>query len=299
MSVFTIKGVIPPMITPFRQDGSLDLAAHQANLSRWNETDLAGYLVLGSNSEAAYLNEEEKIALVETTVKYADKDRLIMVGSGMESTRETIRLTNRLAKVGAQAALVLTPNYYGDQMGEDAQVRFFTDLADASDIPILIYNVTKFTHINISPKAVCQLAQHPNIIGMKDSSGNIPQLISFQRMIDPEEFNLLVGTASAWYPALDLGIQGAIMALANCAPEACIQIQNLFEQGDRAGAQALYRKVFPVNHAVTARYGVAGLKYACLLLGYQPGHVRRPLLDLSEADKTAIRHILLEAGLLE
>ena len=299
MSVFTIKGVIPPMITPFRQDGSLDLAAHQANLSRWNETDLAGYLVLGSNSEAAYLNEEEKIALVETTVNYADKDRLIMVGSGMESTRETIRLTNRLAKVGAQAALVLTPNYYGDQMGEDAQVRFFTDLADASDIPILIYNVTKFTHINISPKAVCQLAQHPNIIGMKDSSGNIPQLISFQRMIDPEEFNLLVGTASAWYPALDLGIQGAIMALANCAPEACIQIQNLFEQGDRVGAQALYRKVFPVNHAVTARYGVAGLKYACLLLGYQPGHVRRPLLDLSEADKTAIRHILLEAGLLE
>lgn len=298
MSVFTIRGVIPPMITPFREDGSLDIAAHQANLARWNETDLAGYLVLGSNSEAAYLNEQEKIDLIKATVEVAPDDRLIMVGSGMESTRETIRLTNRLAQAGAQAALVLTPNYYGDQMGEAAQVQYFMEVANGSDIPILIYNVTKFTHINITPKAVCQLAQHPNIVGMKDSSGNIPQLIQFQQMIDPADFNLLVGTASAWYPALDLGVQGAIMALANCAPQACIDIQRLFEQGDRAASQALYRKMFPVNLAVTNRYGVAGLKYACLLLGYQSGHVRRPLLDLSEADKTAIRHILLEADLL-
>ncbi|HHT21252.1 MAG TPA: dihydrodipicolinate synthase family protein [Tissierellia bacterium] len=298
MSVFTIRGVIPPMITPFREDGSLDLSAHQANIRRWNETAMAGYLVLGSNSEAAFLNDQEKIDLVKATVEAAEEDRLILVGSGLESTRETVRLTNELAKVGAQAALVLTPSYYGDQMGEAAQVQYFMEVANHSDIPILIYNVTKYTHINISPRAICQLASHPNIVGMKDSSGNIPQLIQFQQVID-RQFNLLVGTASAWYPALDLGVQGAIMALANCAPEACVEIQTLFDQGDRAGAQALYRRMFPVNLAVTNTFGVAGLKYACLLLGYQAGHVRRPLLDLSEADKTAIRHILLEAGLLE
>jgi len=259
---------------------------------------MAGYLVLGSNSEAAFLNDQEKIDLVKATVEAAEEDRLILVGSGLESTRETVRLTNELAKVGAQAALVLTPSYYGDQMGEAAQVQYFMEVANHSDIPILIYNVTKYTHINISPRAICQLASHPNIVGMKDSSGNIPQLIQFQQVID-RQFNLLVGTASAWYPALDLGVQGAIMALANCAPEACVEIQTLFDQGDRAGAQALYRRMFPVNLAVTNTFGVAGLKYACLLLGYQAGHVRRPLLDLSEADKTAIRHILLEAGLLE
>lgn len=298
MSVFTIRGVIPPMITPFREDGSLDLSAHQANIRRWNETAMAGYLVLGSNSEAAFLNDQEKIDLVKATVEAAEEDRLILVGSGLESTRETVRLTNELAKVGAQAALVLTPSYYGDQMGEAAQVQYFMEVANHSDIPILIYNVTKYTHINISPRAICQLASHPNIVGMKDSSGNIPQLIQFQQVID-RQFNLLVGTASAWYPALDLGVQGAIMALANCAPEACVEIQTLFDQGDRAGAQALYRRMFPVNLAVTNTFGVAGLKYACLLLGYQAGHVRRPLLELSEADKTAIRHILLEAGLLE
>lgn len=298
MSVFTIRGVIPPMITPFREDGSLDLSAHQANIRRWNETAMAGYLVLGSNSEAAFLNDQEKIDLVKATVEAAEEDRLILVGSGLESTRETVRLTNELAKVGAQAALVLTPSYYGDQMGDAAQVQYFMEVANHSDIPILIYNVTKYTHINISPRAICQLASHPNIVGMKDSSGNIPQLIQFQQVID-RQFNLLVGTASAWYPALDLGVQGAIMALANCTPEACVEIQTLFDQGDRAGAQALYRRMFPVNLAVTNTFGVAGLKYACLLLGYQAGHVRRPLLELSEADKTAIRHILLEAGLLE
>lgn len=299
MSVFTIKGVIPPMITPFREDGSLDLSAHQANISRWNDTGMTGYLVLGSNSEAAFLSNQEKIDLVKATVEVANEDRLILVGSGLESTRETVRLTNELAKAGAQAALVLTPSYYGDQMGEAAQVQYFMEVANHSDIPIMIYNVTKYTHINISPRAICQLASHPNIVGMKDSSGNIPQLVQFQQVIDPEEFNLLVGTASAWYPALDLGVQGAIMALANCAPEACVEIQTLFDKGDRAAAQALYRRIFPVNLAVTNTYGVAGLKYACLLLGYQAGHVRRPLLDLSEADKTAIRHILLEAGLLK
>lgn len=298
MSFLKIKGVLPPMITPFTENGDLDLAAHQANVTKWNEVALAGYLVLGSNSEAAYLNEAEKIDLIKATVEVASKDKLIMAGTGMESTRETIHLTNLAAKAGAQCALLLTPNYYNSQMGDEAQINYFTDVANNVDIPILIYNVTKFTHINISPKAVEKLAKHPNIIGMKDSSGNIPNLVQYKSVVDFSEFNLMVGTASAWYPALDLGVEASIMALANCSPAECVEVQTLFDAGKRDEARALYERMFPVNHAVTATYGVPGLKHACNLLGYQGGYVRRPMLELDDAKKDAVKRILESAKVL-
>lgn len=299
MSFFKIKGVIPPMITPFTQEGDLDIKAHQSNVKQWNDTGMTGYLVLGSNSEAVYLSEPEKIDLIRATVEVAAKDKLIMAGTGMESTRETISLTNKAAKAGAHCALLLTPNYYGGQMGDEAQINFFTQVADQVDIPILIYNVTKFTHVNISPKAVEVLSKHPNIIGMKDSSGSVPQLIQYKQVVDFDEFNLLVGTASAWYPALDLGIEASIMALANCSPRECVEIQTLYDEGKPTQAKELYERMFPVNHAVTATYGVPGLKHACTLLGYQGGYVRSPMPELTDDKKTALRNILLRANLLK
>lgn len=298
MSYFSIQGAIPPMITPFTKEGDVDYEAHLHNLSRWNTFPLAGYLVLGSNSEAAYLNEEEKLELIRLSAEHAPKNRVIMAGTGLESTRETIKLTNKAARAGAHCALLLTPNYYADQMGDEAQLRYFTDVADNSDIPILIYNVTKYTHINISPRVVGQLSRHKNIIGMKDSSGSIPQLVQFKKEIDPSAFNLMVGTAAAWYPALDLGVQGAVMALANCAPRECADIQRLFDEGQRSEARALYERVFPINHALTATYGVAGLKYACDLLGFKGGYVRKPLLELSSEKKERIQALLIEGKLL-
>lgn len=292
-----IKGVLPPMITPFTENGDLDYNAHQANIEIWNSTGLSGYVVLGSNSEAVFLNEEEKIELIKSTVEVAAKDKIIMVGTGVESTRETIKLTNKAAKVGAQCALLLTPSYYGSAMGDTAQIEYFTDVADNVDIPILIYNVTKFTHINISPKAVSVLSKHKNIIGMKDSSGNVPQLIQYKKVIDPDEFSLMVGTASAWYPAIDLGIEAAVMALANCLPNECVEIQRLYEMNERTKARELYERVFPVNRAVTATYGVAGLKYVCDLMGYKGNNVRKPLLPLSDEVKRDINNILKEANI--
>lgn len=297
MSKIQIKGVIPPMITPFKENGDVDYDAHISNMEKWNDARLSGYLVLGSNSEAAYLNEEEKLKMVELTAAHAKKDRLILAGTGMESTRETIYLTNKAAELGAHGALILTPFYYGGKMNDEALINYFTQVADNVSIPVLIYNVTKFTHINISAKAVKVLSQHPNIIGMKDSSGDIPQLVTFLDMIT-EDFNLMVGTASAWYPALTLGVKATIAALANCAPNECAKVQELFENGDVDGARKLYTSLFPVNTAVTATYGVAGLKYACDLLGYKGGQVRSPLLPLKEDEKVRIREILKTANLL-
>lgn len=221
---------------------------------------------------------------------------MILAGTGMESTRETICLTNKAAELGAHAALILTPFYYGGKMNDEALISYFTQVADNISIPLLIYNVTKFTHVNISANAVKILSRHSNIIGMKDSSGDIPQLVNFKSVI-PKDFNLMVGTASAWYPALTLGIKAAIMALANCSPNECVQVQKYFENGNVDKARDLYLRLFPVNTAVTATYGVAGLKYACDLLGYEGGYVRSPLLPLKAEEKSKIKDILSKTRL--
>lgn len=297
MSKRQIEGVIPPMITPFKEDGTVDYDKHVQNMERWNGDKLAGYLVLGSNSEAGYLSEEEKIKMIRLTVKHAKKDRLILAGTGMESAVETIRLTNKAAELGVHAALVLTPFYYIDKMGDEALIKFFTHVADQSDIPVLIYNVTKYTHVNVSAKVVKELSRHPNILGMKDSTGNVPQLVSFQSVI-AEGFNLMVGTVAAWFPALTLGIKGGVFALANCAPNECAEVQDHFKAGDLEAARETYVRIFPVNTAVTATYGVSGLKYAADLMGYQGGTVRNPLLPLKDAEKTAIKEILKKAQLI-
>lgn len=298
MAFFKLKGVIPPMITPFKDNGDVDYDKHIANIKKWNHYDLGGYLVLGSNSETVYLNEEEKLELIKITVENKKDGIPVLVGTALESTKETIMLTNKAAQLGADAALLVTPFYYGSNMNDEALIGYYTDVADNIEIPALIYNVTKFTHVNISPKAVSVLAGHPNIIGMKDSSGSIPQLIDFKRAVGGNEFNLMVGTASAWYPALTLGIEASVMALVNCCPEECVNVQKEYEAGNYKKSQELYERMFPVNSAVTGKFGIAGLKYACDLLGFYGGYVRKPMVQIKEEDKKELEKILKSANLL-
>lgn len=298
MGYFDIHGVLPPLITPFSENGNVDFDAFGRNIERMNGAGLCGYLVLGSNGETPYIDEKDKIELVRLCAKKAAPGKLIMAGTGLESTSATVELTRRAADAGAQCALILTPSYYHDQMGDDAQIAYFTAVADQSPIPILIYNVTKFTHINISPAAVSRLSQHPNIIGMKDSSGNIAGLIGYMVAgLDPQ-FNLMVGTASAWYPALCIGVRGAVMALANCCPRECVQVQTLYEAGQYDEALALYKRMFPVNACVTGKLGVPALKYACGRLGFEGGAPKSPLLPLTEEQRGQVESILRTAQVL-
>ncbi|MCX6137885.1 MAG: dihydrodipicolinate synthase family protein [Ignavibacteriales bacterium] len=287
----SIHGVLPPMITPFTEHGDVDYDAFEHNMERWNAAPLSGYLVLGSNSETPLLTPEEKLRLIRTTVETAKEGRIILAGTGLESTRETIFLTNKAAAVGVHAALVLTPAFYKDQMTDRVMIRHFTEVAENSQIPILIYNVPKFTGITISATAAKELGQHPNIIGMKDSSGSLPQLTSYLSVV-PADFNLIVGTAALWYPALTLGIRAGILALANCAPEECVAVQKYVDAANHAAARELYLKLLPLNAAITATYGIAGLKYACSANGCDGGFVRPPLLPLTDTDKRAIDAIL-------
>jgi len=293
-----IHGILPPMLTPFKEKRDVDYDAFVRNIERWNRAPLAGSLVLGSNSETPYLTEEEKLKLVELTVQATAKNRIVLAGTGLESTRETIRLTNKAARIGAHAALIVTPFFYGAQMTDAALIEHYSAIAEASEIPVLIYNVPKFTHLNISIDAVHVLSGHHNIIGMKDSLGNAGQLEAFKKVVPPT-FSLIVGSASILYPAFTFGIRAAIVALANCAPVHCAELQDLFEQGKHFAAQELQTKLTPVNKAVTDTYGIAGLKYAATLMGFEGGHVRAPLLPLNTEEKNAIRQILEESALID
>jgi 4-hydroxy-2-oxoglutarate aldolase len=285
------------MLTPFTKAGDVDYNAHKRNIDRWNKIDLGGYLVLGSNSETPYMKEAEKLKLIELTLQYATRGRTILAGTGLESTRETIRLTNKAAELGAHAALVLTPSFYGSQMTDDAFVGHFRAVADASHIPVLIYNVPAYTHINISIGAVEVLSGHPNIAGMKDSSGDVPRLAATLKAV-PKTFNLIVGTASAWYPALELGIRAGILALANFAGDRCSEVQKLYDAGDHAKAKESHDRLVPVNAAVTKLHGIAGLKHAAALAGYDSGWVRSPLTSLNDTARKEIEDLLSGCGLL-
>lgn len=295
MTNIDFSGIFPPIVTPFQKEG---VAYHYLaeNMEKLNRSGIRGVVVLGSNGENVFLSEEEKIEVARAVIRHASKDMLIIVGSGCESARETIYLTNKLAELGAQAALVVTPFYYGGKMNDEALIKYYTAVADNTEIPVLLYNVPKFTGVNLNAEVLSILAEHPNIVGIKDSSGNVNQLGQYLNRVD-SNFNILVGTAGALLGALTLGCKGGILALANIAPEKCVEIYNLVQEGKIKEARELQLSMIPVNHATTTVYGISGLKYAMDLLGYKGGETRLPLLPLKEEEKDKIRSILLEANL--
>ena len=296
MAQIDLNGIFPPVTTPFLDDKvAYDKLA--SNVEKYGRTGLKGIVVLGSNGEYVSLSEEEKRKVVETVVQATPDHMSVIAGTGCESTRETIRLTADCAALGAHAALVVTPHYFGGKMSDAALIKHFTTVADSSPIPILLYNVPQFTHVNLTVNVVAQLSGHPNIIGVKDSTGNVIQLGEFIHQVDPD-FSILVGTASALYGALTLGCVGGVLALANITPETCVKIHGLVQEGDFKAAQQIQLKMIPVNKAVTAIFGIAGLKTALDILGYFGGEPRAPLLPSSDEAKTAIENILKQAGLL-
>ncbi len=297
MTQLNLKGIFPPIVTSFETDGEIAHDKMILNIEKWNQTPLKGMVVFGSNGEYPYLTSEEKIQILETVVKHARNDMIIIAGTGCESTRETIEMTNKAAKVGAHAALVLTPNYYSGAMSSKALANHFKIIADQADLPILIYNVPKFTGINTSVSLIEELSRHENIIGIKDSTGNVSQLAEILEKT-PDQFQTLVGTAGALMGALSLGCVGGILAMANIAPQECVEMQQLLKEGKTDEAAKLQRRIAPVNTAITATYGVSGLKAAMDILGYYGGPPRLPMLPASEEVKKQIQTLLTEAHLV-
>jgi len=293
----SLSGVFPPITTPFDTGGDVAYEALAANLARWSACDLAGYVVLGSNGEASYLTGDEKARILEVCRQAIPPGKLLIAGTGCESTSATIALTRLAAQAGADAALVVTPHYYGPRMTPDALVRHYHQVADASPIPIILYNVPKATHLDMEAATIARGAQHPNVLGVKESSGNVVKLADIVRLCGPD-FQVLAGTAGFFFPSLAVGAVGGVLALANIAPQQCIDLHRLHQAGRWAEAADLQRRVIPVNAAVTARYDIAGLKAALDMLGYYGGPVRSPLLDLTDAEREALRTILVDAQIL-
>jgi len=296
MSMVSLRGIFPPITTPF-VGGKVAYDHLSKNVEKWAQTGIAGFAVLGSNGEYVFLSEDEKKRVLETVVASSPEGKAIIAGTGCESTLETQRLTAECAKLGANAALVVNPHYFAGGVSQRALIEHYTRIADDSPIPLLLYNVPKFTHINLAPGLVAELSAHPNIIGIKDSSGSVGLLGEYINSSD-REFQVLAGTASVLLGALALGCPGGILALANIAPEACVEILQLVKAGRYEEARSIQLRMIPVNKAVTETYGISGLKSALDMLGYFGGDPRLPLLPSTEEEKEMIRGILKRAMLL-
>ena len=284
----TIRGVLAPIPTPFTDDEAIDPAAWGANIDRWMATPLRGVVVLGSTGEAPLIDDGEADGLIREARRRVPGDRLLVAGTGRQSTRAAIAASRRAADAGADAVLVRTPSYFKKQLTTAAFVRHYAAVADASPVPVILYNFSALTGVTLPVEAVAELVDHPNIVGLKESGpdmGYVGDLIGAAR----DGFNVLVGSAPTFYASLALGADGGILALACAVPDACVRIYEHAAAGRHEEARALQRQVVPLARLVTSVHGIPGLKAALGELGYVGGRPRRPLAPIGADAAAAIR----------
>lgn len=281
-----LQGVAPPVVTPFRGE---ELAKDwlRENLRKYSVTGLAGVVVLGSNGEAVHLTHKEKLRVIEVARESLPPSMWLMVGAGEATTRFTVEMAKEAGSLGAQAVLVSPPFYYKESMKPVVLKEHYLAVADKSPVPVLLYNVPQFTGLNMEPSLVAELSQHPNIVGIKDSSGNMSQLTDILRMV-PEGFKVFVGSALVFLPALCVGAHGGILAAANVLPSQFVKLQELFRKGALEEAKALQWSLMPISRAVTAGYGIGGLKAAMEMVGLSGGD---PRLPLKKPDASGLAHL--------
>jgi len=282
-----VSGIFPALTTPFDVDGNVSISGMKHNIHMYNQTGLAGYVVLGSTGESVLLSREEADQIWAAVKETAVPGKILIAGTGAESTAETIARTKRAAALGYQVALVKTPYYYKPWYRPENFIRHYRAVADASPIPVMLYSVPIFTNITLESPEVAALAQHPNIIGIKDSSGSV-QRIGEVVAAAPAHFQVLTGGAGVVYSCLVTGGRGAILALAALLPEKCVELYQLFRQGRHEEARLVQLQLVQASKAVVSEGGIPGLKYAMDLRGYQGSYPRPPLLPLKEEKKSAI-----------
>ena len=285
-----LSGVLTPIPTPFDDRDEVDLGRLRVALTGWLVTPLTGFVILGSNGEAALLDEDESDCVVAAARDVVPATRTFIVGTGRESTAATIRATARAAALGAEAVLVRTPGFYKAQMTADVFVRHYTAVADSSPIPVLLYNFAAVTGVSVPVETVARLATHPNIIGMKESGGDV-QRIADLIAATPDDFALLAGSPSTFYAALCLGAVGGILALGAVAPDACRRLFDLAKAGRHDEARALQQNLTPLAKLLSTT-AVPGLKAALALIGCEVGVPRPPLVPLDRATVTEMADLL-------
>ncbi|MCK5844333.1 MAG: dihydrodipicolinate synthase family protein, partial [Victivallales bacterium] len=281
-----LSGIFAPVVMPFRDD-EMCLDDLTYNLKKLNKTELTGYLALGSNGEFKSLSDSEQYEIMEVFAKEKG-DKIVMVGTGCESTLHTIEKSNKAAEMGFDYVSVLTPNYFAKQMNGVVLRAYYERIADAVELPVLLYNARGFTGgVAIPPAVVQELSRHPNIVGIKDSSPTGPA--RFLNVCDPDEdFHILAGSANFCYPSFHLGAPGGILSLANALPEPCCELYRLFMAGRYGDALALHGRLARLNAAVSGISGVAGVKAAMDMTGFRGGEPRQPLQPISQESREKI-----------
>jgi len=290
-------GIYTPIVTPFTVDGDVDERALANNVDRYLKSPLTGLVVLGSNGEAAQLEDDEADRVIATVRARVPRERPMLVGTGRESTRATIAACKRAAALGADAVMARTPSFYKPQMTSDAFIRHYTEVGDSSPVPLLLYNVTMYTGVNLMPDAVAKLSEHPNIVGLKDSGNDMLQISDYLARVTPG-FTVLAGAAPTLFNAAALGVHGAVLALAGLVPELCVELFNLVRAGRIDEARALQRRLMPVARSIGPIYGVPGLKAALDLVGLHGGSPRPPLRPVAPAVVDVLREQLTALGLM-
>lgn len=292
----SFKGIFPPLATPFIDD-KISPEKFKENIQKYNSLDLAGYVILGTSGESPLLSVEESEKLVQAGKEAASQGKKIIVGTGLESTKMTLEFTNRMADLDIDAAMIRTPSYFKSRMNREALKKHFLFLADQSKVPVLIYNNPRVLGVSVDSELLIELSKHPNIAGIKDSSGDLSFLAETIPHLDPP-FSFLVGAGSVILPGLRLGATGGILAIADVAPALCAELYNLYLEGKMDDALKLQFDLAPLNRAVVQTFGIPGLKYSLDMVGYYGGPCRLPLLPLDDESKKEMKAVLSKLGLL-
>ena len=285
-----LEGVFPPMATPFDGEGAVDPAAIRSNVDRWIRAGVRGVVALGSNGEAPFLTEDESDDVIAAARDRVPSTHVLIAGTGRESTRGTIDACRRAAAIGADAVLVRTPSFFKGRMTHEAFVRHYTAVADACPVPVLLYNFTAVTGVNLPPETVAELARHPNIVGVKESGTDGAQMAALIDLTPPPPaFTVIAGSAPTFFTSLGLGARSAILAVAGVVPGLCISLYEAARAGRHEEARRLQARLTPLARLVTTGFGVPGLKAAMELAGFIGGDPRPPLLPAPAAAKEQIR----------
>lgn len=286
-----LQGILAPVVTTFQGNGDVDLEAFASNVRAHLAAGLHGVVVTGSTGEAALLDDGERKALVETARDAVPSDRLLLAGTGAESTRAAVRLTKMAAAAGADGVLVVAPHYYGSAMSVTALANHYRWIADASPVPVVLYNIPKYMHYALAPGLVAELATHGNIVGIKDSSGDLDLLATYINSQSPH-FTVMTGNGGTVQPALAMGARGGILAVSLFAPMLALGVYDAMRRGDVSTAKAMQDTLKPISGRIVGDLGIAGVKAALDRIGLHGGPVRPPLTPLSAAALSEVSELV-------
>jgi 4-hydroxy-2-oxoglutarate aldolase len=286
-----LQGILLPVVTPFDTDGSISYSALRSNLEAWNKTGIRGHVLLGSTGERVHLDEREYLQTLETAREVVPRSMSFIAGAGQQSTINTIKEIRKAAEVGVEAVLVITPYFYRPAITQETLINYYTAVADSSPIPVLLYSMPPLTGVKIEAETVARLSEHPNILGVKDSSNDVA---GFSKTVSlcSKEFAVMTGNGTVLLDTLRAGATGGILAVGCVAPEVCVEIFRAFRAGEQERAEVLQSKLTPLATAVTTKYGIGGLKAALDMAGYHGGAVRAPLRPPDDGARDEISALL-------